>query len=141
MKKLNVLVISAMLASSTVVAGNVNNTDVDSIVSHLDLTSFANSTGPRRILGKRTFSDYGFAVIKKDVRSAYLQMGPHEWEMSFDVLSRAGNQMTICLRDRARNGGSYDTVSALSLSKSPGGMWIARQLKGGVLGCRNDPED
>ncbi|WP_287004541.1 hypothetical protein [Sphingobium sp.] len=141
MKKLNVLVISTMLASSTAVVGGVKNEAVDSIVTNLDLTSFPNSTGPRRVSGKKTFSDYGFAVIKKDMRSAYLEMGPHEWEMSFNVLSRADNQMTICLRDRARNGGSYDTVSALSLSKSPGGMWIARQLKGGVPDCRNVPED
>lgn len=141
MKKLNVLVIFTMLASSIAVVGGVTNKAVDSIVANLDLTSFPNSTGPRRASGKKTFSDYGFAVIKKDLRSAHLEMGPHEWEMSFDVLSRVDNRMTICLRDRARNGGSYNTVSALSLSKSPEGMWMAKQLKGGVPDCRNDPED
>ncbi|WP_137405466.1 pesticin immunity protein [Sphingobium sp. MP9-4] len=141
MKRLNALVIVTMLASSTVVVGGVTNKAVTSIVASLDLTSFPNSTGPQRASGKKTFSDYGFNVIEKDMRSAHLEKGSHEWEMSFDVLSRADHQMTICFRDRARNGGSYNTVSALSLSKSSEGMWIARQLKGGVPDCRNDPED
>ncbi|AYO78684.1 pesticin immunity protein [Sphingobium yanoikuyae] len=141
MKTVKLFLISAMLASSATVISAVKDDAVDSVLENLDLTSFPNSTGPRRVSGKKTFSDYGFSVIRKDRLSAYMEMGSHEWAMSFDVLSMTDSQMTICFRDRARNGGSYNAVSALSLSKSPEGMWTGKQLERALPNCRNAPTD
>ncbi|WP_420146204.1 hypothetical protein [Sphingobium sp.] len=141
MKMVKLFVISTAIVSSTATIGAVKDDTVDSVLANLDLTSFQNSTGPRRVSGKKTFSDYGFTVIRKDKLSAFMEMGSHEWAMSFDVLSTTDSQMTICFRDRARNGGSYNAVSALSLSKSPEGMWMGTQLKGGLPNCRNAPMD
>ncbi|WP_279606403.1 hypothetical protein [Sphingobium yanoikuyae] len=126
---------AALVSSVTAICGAKSET-VDSILTNLDLTSFPNSTGPRRASGKKTFSDYGFFVIRKNRLSASMEMGPHEWAMSFDVLSMTDSQITICFRDRAQNGGSYNAISALSLSKSPEGMWIGKRLKGSLPNCR-----
>ncbi|WP_448537485.1 hypothetical protein [Sphingobium yanoikuyae] len=98
MKMVKLFVISTAIVSSTTTIGAVKDDTVDSVLANLDLTSFQNSTGPRRVSGKKTFSDYGFTVIRKDKLSAFMEMGSHEWAMSFDVLSTTDSQMTICFR-------------------------------------------
>ncbi|MCI2243901.1 hypothetical protein L3067_04665 [Xanthomonas sp. PPL568] len=55
----------------------------DAVIQHLDLTSFPNSVGPRRLPGKTTFADYGFVDVAKTAdggrdadRLAYMAQTP-----------------------------------------------------------------
>ncbi|MDV3482152.1 MULTISPECIES: pesticin immunity protein [Sphingobium] len=140
MNTIKMLVSATLLVPSTSAISAVDPSPVESVIDRLDLTSFPNSIGPRRVAEKKTFSEYGFIVIKKTASGAYLELDSHRWEMSFNVLSAKDGRMTVCFGDRALGGGTYNALSALSLSKTTDGMWIAKQLKGGLPNCRNKPE-
>jgi len=137
------LALSAILAFAlaTPVQAAPGKTDtVDSIIAKLDLTSFPNSVGPRRTEGKKSFADYGFVPTDTDAKGAVLT-AEFRWDMSFTILSSTDKEVHICFWDRALNGGTYNSTSALSLTKRSDDMWIAREVKGGFEGCANVPED
>ncbi|MET7142743.1 pesticin immunity protein [Xanthomonas sp. PPL139] len=119
----------------------------DAVIQHLDLTSFPNSVGPRRLPGKTTFADYGFVDVTKTADGARLLQTDKGWMMRFEVLSADATSVRLCFHDTglARPGEtrapSYNATSALLVSKSSHGNWTARQVSAGFADCRNDPVD
>lgn len=118
---------------------------VHQIVTHLDLGSFPNSTGPRREPGKKSFADYGFTVVELTDDGAALYAPDHGWTMRFRIVGRDSSSIRVCLQDRAlpRPGAisnpSYDARSALVLTPSGAPWWKADEVRGGFETCANDP--
>ncbi|KMM77343.1 pesticin immunity protein [Xanthomonas sp. NCPPB 1128] len=139
------LVALGMSASSLAASHEAGVTDA--IIQHLDLTSFPNSVGPRRMPGKTTFADYGFVDVTKTADGARLLQADKGWMMRFEVLSADPTSVRLCFHDSglARPGDtsapSYNATSALLVAKSSRGNWTARQVPAGFADCRNDPVD
>ena len=118
---------------------------VQDVIAHLDLTSFPNSTGPRREPGKRSLADYGFTDVEMIPGGAKLYRPDRGWVMTIRVLETHGSSIRICLRDRGLKRAndirapSYDTQSALLVHASDQRWWRASQQRGGFATCRNDP--
>lgn len=96
----------------------------DTLIAGLDLTSFPNSTGPRRIVGKWSLADYGFTRLRRS--SDYVEARTADvggWEIGFTVLAPGTQAMTICLIDRAQDGGSYRTQTPYRVERQPDGRW------------------
>lgn len=132
----------AIFAAPTISAGD---NGAGSLVANLDLTSFPNSTGPRRAAGEFTFADYGFTQVEMTPGGAKLTASDGSWVMSFEIVSNSSGTVEICFHDQAigRSGQifrpSYNATSALRVTKSPRGKWSAQQVARGYLNCWNDP--
>lgn len=119
----------------------------DAVIQHLDLTSFPNSVGPRRLPGKTTFADYGFVDVTKTADGARLLQTDKGWMMRFEVLSADATSVRLCFHDTglAKPGKprapSYNATSALLVSTASQGTWTARQVPAGFANCKNDPDD
>jgi hypothetical protein len=87
------------------------------VVDHLDLTSFANSIGPRRQAGKTTFADYGYRPVT--VTDQFAELRDDGWYLSLKVLHHTSDQVTVCFVDRSENGGTYATQRTLTLQQGP----------------------
>ncbi len=115
--------------------------DVDQIVHRLDLTSFANSVAPRREPDKHSFADYGFTRVEAQAHGAVLTEDDDEWQMAFDIVAITPDTIDICFHDQALRrpgqdaGSSYNTTSALRITRSEHGRWTAQDLKAGLPGC------
>lgn len=122
-----------------------DDNSVRSLIANLDLTSFPNSTGPRRAAGKTTFADYGFSRVEMTPGGAKLTASDGSWVMSFEIVSSSSDTVEICFHDQAlgRPGQvfrpSYNATSALRVTKSPRAKWSAQQVVSGYFDCRNDP--
>ncbi|RDE07305.1 pesticin immunity protein [Sphingomonas aracearum] len=136
---------AALVAAGASMAAPTGGEQVQQVIRRLDLTSFPNSVGPRRLPGKATFADYGFVRIRKAGRGASLFREDESWMMRFDVISAGPRFLRLCFRDKglARPGDasapSYNATSALLVSMSRKGLWTARQVKAGFANCKNDP--
>ncbi|MBW6524142.1 hypothetical protein KZ810_11600 [Sphingomonas sp. RHCKR47] len=77
------LAVVAALASLAVggasAAASAGQRDVDGVITRLDLTTFANSVGPRRSPDKTTFADYGFIHVEKTSTGAELVRDDRGW--------------------------------------------------------------
>jgi hypothetical protein len=88
------------------------------VFTRLDLTTFRNSTGPKREPGARFFSDLGIRPTKVSADEA---MHDGDWLYAVLVLERRdfnGDQVeevAICFTDSAQNGGTYSTQKPLLL--------------------------
>lgn len=135
--------LSALIASGSLVATPAN--EVDGLIKNLDLTTFPNSVGPRRMSGKTTFADYGFVNVKKTSRGANLVRDDQGWMVGFTIVSSSPGVLRVCFYDRglAKPGDvrapSYNSTAALLVSKKPLGRWTAKQVAAGFSKCRNDP--
>ena len=145
MRRLAVLALAALAGSACSPAASAEADDVSALIDRLDLTSFPNSVGPRRVAGKSTFADYGFTAIERSHRGAVLTTEDRGWMMEFEVVSDDRQSLQLCFHDRGLQrpgdifGPTYDATSALRVTKSPDGPWTAAQVRGGFAGCRNDP--
>jgi hypothetical protein len=92
----------------------------------LDLSSFNNSTGPRRRPEARTPEQYGFTRIDFDGEWARFVEEDLGWEMDLKLIRREGDVLLVCFKDQARNGGSYATEDALELRRNDAGLYAAR---------------
>jgi hypothetical protein len=110
--------------------GNAGWPDTDLaefVFTHLDLTTFRNSTGPQRSPGDRFFSDLG---LRPTQASDSVATHDGEWRYTVRVLARRDfngdglEDVAICFTDQARNGGTYDARSPLLLQRI-GGRVIA----------------
>ena len=125
---------------------------VDGVIAHLDLSSFPNSTGPRRSPGKRSFADYGFTEVELTSEGATLYRPDHSWMMWFSILTTGPSTIRICFGDQGlqRPGDirapEYDARSALLLltrgndavtAADP--WWQAKEIPGGFSTCQNNP--
>jgi hypothetical protein len=137
--------LSAVIASGSLVAAPAPTDETDGLIKNLDLTTFPNSVGPRRTPGKRTLADYGFVEVKKTVGGANVVQDDRGWMMGFTIISAGPKVLRVCFYDRGLNkpgdvrAPSYNTTTALLVSKKPLGLWTAKQVPAGFLKCRNDP--
>lgn len=134
----------AFVASGSSPAALTDANEIDSVIENLDLTSFPNSIGPRRVSGKTTFVDYGFVHIEKTSVGADLIREDRGWMMGFRIVSAGPRSLRLCFYDRgiAKSGHltpSYNATSALLVSKRPSGRWTANQASAGFANCQNDP--
>lgn len=103
------LVALSLLAVPPVAAAGVAELNPVAIAGMIDLTSFPNSTGPRREDGLRTFADYGFTEVTVVDGTAELREADGSWMFAVTVLSGDGDRAVICVVDRALGGPSYHT--------------------------------
>lgn len=89
------------------------------VFTHLDLTTFRNSTGDRRNPGDRFFSDLG--IRPTQTSDSVATNDGEEWRYTVRVLARRDfngdglDEVAVCFADQARNGGTYDARSPLLL--------------------------
>jgi hypothetical protein len=101
--------------------------DPVSVIRKLDLSSFANSTGPRRVPGKRTPEQYGFTKIEARNGVAYLTEPDGEWSLSLWLIGQQPGHVLVCFEDQALNGGAYDAESVLDLSLDADELYKAKE--------------
>ena len=92
------------------------------IVERLDVTSFSNSTGPRQVEGLHTFTDYGFTQVEAQGQTVRLTEPEGGWVFTVTVLDERNGRLRLCVADKAENGGSYDTVSAIEVVEGATGL-------------------
>jgi len=109
-----VLFVGANLASTASLASSTSLQDVSAahILQLLDLTSFQNSTGPSRDAGRRRPRDWFFTQMNVADGVATLER-PNDWALSLRIIRIKPDGVIACFQDRALNGGSYATQSAL----------------------------
>lgn len=127
------------------VGASINTSLIDGIIRNLDLTSFPNSVGPRRITGKTSFADYGFVRVEKTEDGANLEAEDKGWIMGFRVISAGPQSLQLCFTDRGEgrpgdvSAPSYNATSALVVSRMPRGTWAAKRVPEGFSSSKNDP--
>lgn len=141
------IAVAAVFSSGSALATTPAPRAVRDVIQNLDLTSFRNSVGPRRLPGKTTFADYDFVLVEQTPAGARLLRTDRSWEMSFIILSAGPGRLQLCFHDSALKGPgqtfrpTYNATSALLVTKTPHENWSARQVAGGFPKCRNAPED
>jgi hypothetical protein len=115
----------AMLAPQDLAGVTADVADPVAIATKLDLTSFPNSTAPRRKDGLRTFADYGFTQVTRDGTAAALEMPDKSWTFRVTLLDRSDKVMKLCILDRALNGGSYFSVKPIEVAQGKDGLFHA----------------
>jgi hypothetical protein len=81
------------------------------VFDHIDLTTFRNSTGPRRKPGQRLFSDLG--IRPGEATESRVVSALSDWTYVIQVLGRRDyngdgvEEVAICFSDAAANGGNY----------------------------------
>jgi len=89
------------------------------VFGNLDLSSFSNSTAPRRRGGQRSFAELGIKPDRVTATEAVADDG--EWLYSVRILHAAENIpngrnfLLVCFRDAAAGRGSYDVTDHLVL--------------------------
>lgn len=142
---MKIIVVAALITMVSPIAASAETTDVDGIIRNLDLRSFPNSIGARRLPGKNTFSDYCFSIAEKTTSGAKLVRKADGRSKSFVIISNGPKFMRLCFHDKfvvmpdSSSPLRYDTTVALVVLKSERGMWTAQPFPGGFLNCRNDP--
>ena len=108
----------------------------EAMISKLDMTSFANSIGPGRTVGKRTLAQYGFTELSTfDDGWAYAKMADGSWEFGIFVLTDGDRTKLLCVTDTALGGGSYRATTGINAKLQPDGFWRSTRLLGPVVGC------
>lgn len=88
------------------------------IFDRLDLSTFRNSTGPRREPQQRTFRDLG--ILPTRVTDTHIVSEDNNWYYEVEILGQRDfngdgvEEVAICFRDEAKRG-SYRTQSPLLL--------------------------
>jgi len=95
------------------------------IAQALDVSSFPNSTGPRRQEGARTLADYGFTEVEVEGDTVSLFEPDRSWVFAVRVIAAEAGTATLCVTDRALNGGSYFTVRPLVVVADETGLLVA----------------
>jgi len=147
MKLINLFALAALASSGSSLAASVDASEVDGVIKNSDLTSSSNSVGPRRLPGKSTFADYGFVRVKRAIAGVEVVRDDKSWLMGFRIVSANPTSLRLCFYDRAlgRPGDvfvpTYNTTSALFISKTQRGAWTAKQVPAGFTNCKNYPEE
>ena len=107
------------------------------LVRGLDLASFPNSTGPRRMAGKHTLADYGFTKVQVfDDGWTEASEPDGSWSISLYLLHAEPRLAEVCLTDVAHNGGTYRATSLIEAAPGAGGLWRATGRKLHSDACR-----
>jgi hypothetical protein len=114
------LFVVELFASAPAVAGaSVSARDA---ARAIDLTSFPNSTGPRRIPGAKTPTDYGFTIAEEHGDGVDLYLADRSWLLGVRVLTQSGRTLVLCIQDKAENGGSYHTIDPVEFERRSDGL-------------------
>ena len=100
------------------------------VLADLDLTSFRNSTGPSRLPGRKHPRDWSFLTSTTANHRALLTSrldGRDDWVISLRVIRRSSDGIIACFYDRALNGGSYNTASAIRIVPTVHGYRVVEQ--------------
>jgi hypothetical protein len=87
------------------------------VFEHLDISSFRNSTGPRRGRGERFLGDLGVQPNRVTETEAIADEGG--WSYGVRILGKRDynkddvEEVLICFSDRSLDGGSYNTTKHL----------------------------
>jgi hypothetical protein len=117
----------AMLGLVAASARAAELTDATSVLRKLDLSSFANSTGPRRGPGKKTPEQYGFTRSEVTDGVSLLAEAGGDWSLRLRILRQRPGRLLVCFEDKAHNGGSYDAQSLLLLTLDKDGLYKAKE--------------
>jgi len=126
-----VVILFVIAVSGAVTAGayagpiRTSTVSILNVVQHLDMTSFRNSIGPRRVPGLKTLADYGFTDIRVNGATAEIYDPVNPWVYRLIVLGRNGTRVRVCVTDHALNGGSYWTNETIEVERRPDGMFRA----------------
>jgi hypothetical protein len=120
-----VLAAAALAGAPAVAAAPKAAGDAAVIGARLDLTSFANSTGPRRQPNNKTPADYGFTEVSVADGWASFVAPALGWRLGVKVLKRWPGRTLVCFADEARNGGSYFTQTTLILTPTTDHLYRA----------------
>jgi hypothetical protein len=114
-------------------------TTAATVLLHLDLTSFANSTGPRRRAGLYTPADYGLSKVET-FKDGWTQVSEPRggWFMSALLLAGSPRAATICFTDTGGNGASYRATEVLQIQRQADARWTAVQVADRA-DCQNNP--
>lgn len=85
------------------------------ILQRLDLNSFPNSTGPRKVDGWTYPADWSFTEASEADGVATLT-NPRVWSISLMVIRHQEDGTIVCFVDDAQNGGSYLSRVALRVT-------------------------
>lgn len=109
------------------------------VLLHLDLTSFANSTGPRRRPALYSPADYGLSKVEA-FNDRWTQVSEPDggWSMSALLLTGSPEAATICFIDTGGRGASYRATEVLQVQRQADARWTAVQIADRA-DCRNDP--
>lgn len=104
----------SLLAILTVVVSLQADPSAAEVLQGLDMTSFRNSTGPRRVEGWRRPADWSFSELTvADGRASLAR--PGDWIISLRILRTTPEGLLACFSDRAQNGGSYSAQQAVRI--------------------------
>lgn len=113
------------LAAQNLAGVTADAADPVAVATKLDLSSFPNSTAPRRKEGLRTFADYGFTQVARDGNAAVLDMADKSWTFRVTLLDRSDKLLKLCILDRALGGGSYFSVRPIEVVQGKDGLFRA----------------
>lgn len=142
---MRILIVLALLAGAAAPRhGASEESHADSVIQHLDLTSFTNR-GVNRDSAKFTFADNGFAVVQKAVNAATLLRKSDGLTKSFEILATDSEGVRLCLHDKwvvmpkSPSPMRFDYTTALMVWRSTDRLWQAEVVPGGFMGCINNP--
>jgi hypothetical protein len=102
------------------------------VARHLDVLSFPNSIHPRSRPDAFTLMDYGFTHFKSIPHGVESDEDSGDWYFSVVIEADHGDTMTLCVTDKALNGGSYNARSRVKVKMDSDGLFHAteRPLEG-----------
>jgi hypothetical protein len=112
------------------------------VFEHLDLSTFSNSTAPRRRGDQRSFAELGIKPVRVTATEAAADDG--EWLYSVRILRAAENipggrnVLLVCFRDAALGRGSYDVTDHLVLQLIEGravALALRDEARAQAAGC------
>lgn len=115
----------ALLQPQDLATVTADAVDPVEVARKLDVTSFPNSTGPRRKEGLRTLADYGFTTATRDGNAAVFELADKSWTFRVSLIDRSDKALKLCILDRALGGGSYFSVKPIEVAPGKDGLYRA----------------
>lgn len=106
------------------------------MIARLDMTSFRNSIGPRRVAGERNLPQYGFTERSAfDDGWAYAKMTDGSWQFGIFVLTDGQTTKRLCVTDDAIGSGTYHATIPMEVARQADGTWRALRVFRRLPGC------
>lgn len=105
-------------------ADTARNASGREMLQRLDITSFDNSTGPRRRPGLKTLADYGLTRNESfDDGWSYASQVDGSWMVGVLVLDDAPDRKLLCVTDSATGSGTYRATTVVEAVPAGEGLW------------------
>lgn len=149
LKRSRSLLVTALLATVPVSGAAANRADradhawamrqrasAVEMIARLDMTSFRNSIGPRRVAGERSLAQYGFTERSAfDDGWAYAKMADGSWQFGIFVLTDGQTTKRLCVTDDAIDRGTYHATIPIEVSRQADGTWRSVHVFARLPGC------